>query len=178
MATLFVFSPFSGALVDRIGERRLIVAGLLCQAAGTAWLAAHTTTDVPYLVFIVPLVVVGAGVSLVMPATQRMIMNAVARPDVGKASGTFAMARYLGGIFGIAVLVTVFDRTGGLVSPAAFTAGFVPAMWAAAAFALAGALTALAATEPRPIVTPSLSRGRHHGGPAASRTIVRINSDN
>ena len=105
-------------------------------------------------------------------------MNAVARPDVGKASGTFAMARYLGGIFGIAVLVTVFDRTGGLVSPAAFTAGFVPAMWAAAAFALAGALTALAATEPRPIVTPSLSRGRHHGGPAASRTIVRINSDN
>jgi EmrB/QacA subfamily drug resistance transporter len=178
MATLFVFSPFSGALVDRIGERRLIVAGLLCQAAGTAWLAAHITTDVPYLVFIVPLVVVGAGVSLVMPATQRMIMNAVARPDVGKASGTFAMARYLGGIFGIAVLVTVFDRTGGLASPGAFTAGFVPAMWAAAAFALAGALTALAATEPRPIVTPSLSRGRHHGSPALSRTIVRINSDN
>jgi EmrB/QacA subfamily drug resistance transporter len=164
MATLFVFSPLTGALVDRFGERRLIVAGLFCQAAGTAWLAAHTTADVPYIVFIAPLVVVGAGVSLAMPSTQRMIMNAVARPDVGKASGTFAMARYLGGIFGIAVLVTVFDRTGGLASPAAFTAGFVPAMWAASAFALAGAFTALAATEPKPIVTPSFSRGRHPEG--------------
>jgi hypothetical protein len=65
-----------------------------------------------------------------------MIMNAVARPDVGKASGTFAMARYLGGIFGIAVLVTIFDRTGGLASPA----------------------------EPNSIVTPSLSRGRPDRG--------------
>ena len=166
MATLFVFSPFSGALVDRIGERRLIVAGLVCQAAGTAWLAAHTTASLPYIAFIAPLVVVGAGVSLVMPATQRMIMNAVARPDVGKASGTFAMARYLGGILGIAALVTVFDRTGGLASPAEFTAGFVAALWAAATFALVGAVTALAAT----VDTPSVSRSHQ----VAARRLGRL----
>jgi EmrB/QacA subfamily drug resistance transporter len=147
-ATLFVFSPLAGALVDRVGERSLIVAGLVIQGCGTAWLAAIATPNVPYPHLIAPLILAGTGVSMAIPSSQRLILNAVARTDVGKASGTFTMLRYLGGIFGVAVLVTVFDRTGGLSSPQAFSAGFGPAMWAAAAFALGGAVVAFAATEP------------------------------
>lgn len=147
-ATLFVLSPVAGALVDRFGERSLIVAGLVIQGCGTAWLASIATSSVPYPHLIAPLILAGAGVSMAMPSSQRLILNAAARADVGKASGTFTMLRYLGGIFGVAVLVTVFDRTGGLTSPQAFSAGFTPAMWAAAAFAFAGAVVAFAGTEP------------------------------
>jgi EmrB/QacA subfamily drug resistance transporter len=152
-ATLFVFSPFAGALVEQFGERALIVAGLALQGIGTAWLASVATPDVPYALLILPLVLAGGGASVAIPSVQRLILNSVARPDVGKASGTFSMLRYLGGIFGVAVLVTVFDRTGGLASPQAFNAGFVPAMWAAAAFSVAGAVVAFAAGDRSPART-------------------------
>ena len=38
-ATLFIVAPIAGALVDRIGERPLIVARTALQAAGLAWVA-------------------------------------------------------------------------------------------------------------------------------------------
>lgn len=38
-ATLFVVAPIAGALVNRFGERMLIVVGLLLQAAGMTWIA-------------------------------------------------------------------------------------------------------------------------------------------
>ena len=38
-ATLLVVAPIAGALVDRIGERPLMVGGLLLQAVGMAWIA-------------------------------------------------------------------------------------------------------------------------------------------
>jgi MFS family permease len=38
-ATLFIFAPLAGRLVNRLGERPLMVVGLLMQAVGTAWLA-------------------------------------------------------------------------------------------------------------------------------------------
>jgi EmrB/QacA subfamily drug resistance transporter len=147
-ATLFVFAPIAGALVDRIGDRPLIVTGLLLEGCGAAWLAAIATPEVPYTHLVVPLILAGIGLSLAIPSTQRMVLNAVARPDVGKASGAFMMLKYLGGIFGIALLVAVFDRTGGLTSPQTFAAGFGPALWVAAAFSFVGAATGLAATEP------------------------------
>jgi MFS family permease len=37
--TLFVVAPLSGAFVNRIGERPLLVGGLLLQAVGMAWIA-------------------------------------------------------------------------------------------------------------------------------------------
>jgi len=147
-ATLFVFAPLAGTIVDRVGERPLIVTGLVLQGCGMAWLAAVAGAGVPYTHLVTPLILAGAGVSIAMPSSQRMILNAVARPDVGKASGTFTMLRYLGGIFGVAVLVTVFDRTGGLTSSQAFSAGFGPAMWGAAAISFLAAATGLVATQP------------------------------
>ena len=52
--------------------------------------------------------------------------------------------RELGGVFGIAVVVAVFAGAGGFESPAAFVAGFGPAMGVGAGLAAVGALAALA----------------------------------
>jgi hypothetical protein len=48
----------------------------------------------------------------------------VAASEIGKASGTFNMLRYLGGVFGIAILVAVFAETGNFGTAQAFTEGF------------------------------------------------------
>jgi EmrB/QacA subfamily drug resistance transporter len=142
-ATLFVFAPLGGNLVNRIGERRLVVGGLLLQAAGLAWIAVVAAPDVPYVALVAPMVLAGAGVSVAMPAAQNAVMSSVAVAEVGKASGAFNMFRFLGGAFGIAILVAVFDSAGGVASRQAFSSGFAAAVAAAAVLSAAGAIAGL-----------------------------------
>lgn len=141
-ATLFVVAPLAGSLVNRFGERPLVVCGVLLQAIGSAWIALIAAPDLRYAQLVLPLIVGGAGVSMAMPAAQNAVLGAVAPADIGKASGTFNMFRYLGGMFGIALLVEVFARAGNLASPWAFSQGFAQAMGVAAALSLLAALAA------------------------------------
>jgi hypothetical protein len=89
------------------------------------------------------MILAGAGVSLAMPAAQNAVINAVAASEIGKASGAFNMFRFLGGAFGIASVVAVFDRAGSLNSPQAFSSGFAAAVGVAAALSAAGAIAGL-----------------------------------
>jgi EmrB/QacA subfamily drug resistance transporter len=139
-ATLFVFAPIGGALVNRIGERPLIVAGLLLQAIGFAWIALRASPALPYFEIVVPLIVAGSGVSMAMPAAQNAVLSSVAPTEIGKASGIFNTLRYFGGVFGVAILVATFATAGSFRSADAFVAGFVPAMTVAAILSLIGAL--------------------------------------
>jgi EmrB/QacA subfamily drug resistance transporter len=142
-ATLFVFAPIAGTLINRVGERPLISIGLLLQAIGIAWIGLTVTPDLPYARLVMPLVLAGAGVSMAMPAAQNAVLSAVAPAEIGKASGTFNMFRFLAGAFGIAILVAVFAKTGGLDSPQAFSAGFAPALGVSAALSLLAAIAGL-----------------------------------
>jgi len=139
-ATLFVFAPIGGTLVNRVGERVLIVAGLALQAVGFAWIAVVATPSLPYLSLVAPLIMSGAGVSMAMPAAQNAVLGAVAPSEIGKASGTFNMLRFLGGVFGVATLSTLFAASGHFGSAAAFNGGFTVAMALAATLSLAGAI--------------------------------------
>jgi EmrB/QacA subfamily drug resistance transporter len=141
-ATLFVVAPVAGALVNRVGERTLIAGGLILQAIGMAWVALIAAPDLAYAALVAPLVLAGAGVSMAMPAAQNAVLNSVAHTEVGKASGTFNMFRFLGGVCGIASAVAVF-AVGSFDSPRAFTAGFVPAIAVAALLSLAGAIAGI-----------------------------------
>jgi hypothetical protein len=105
---------------------------------------------------VVPLIVAGAGVSMAMPAAQNAVLNAVAGSEVGKASGAFNMLRYLGGVFGIAILVAVFARMGNLHSAQAFSEGFSVAIAVSAGLSVVAAIAAL--WLPR-LATASSSRG-------------------
>jgi EmrB/QacA subfamily drug resistance transporter len=139
-ATLFVVAPVAGALVNRVGERALIVGGLILQAIGMAWVALIAVPDLAYVALVAPLILAGAGISMAMPATQNAVLNSVAQTEVGKASGTFNTFRFPGGVCGIAIAVAVFAAVGSFDSPRAFTAGFVPAIAVAAVVSLAGAI--------------------------------------
>ena len=142
-ATLFVFAPIGGTLVNRIGERPLVVGGVFLQAGGFAWIAMIAILDLAYGKLVAPLILAGTGVSMAMPAVQNAILGAVAANEVGKASGTFNMLRFLGAVSGIAVLVAVFTGNGSVDSPQAFSAGFVPAIGVSAALSLLAAVVGM-----------------------------------
>jgi EmrB/QacA subfamily drug resistance transporter len=142
-ATLFVVAPIAGSIVDRIGNRPLVVLGLTLQAAGFAWISLIAKSDLAYWQMIGPMVVAGAGISMSIPGAQNAVLSAVRPADLGKASGTFTMMRQLGGVFGLALVVAVFTGAGSYASPSTFADGFTPAMAVAAALSLAGAFAAL-----------------------------------
>jgi EmrB/QacA subfamily drug resistance transporter len=142
-ATLFVFAPIGGTLVNRVGERALVVGGVFLQVIGFAWIAAVAAPDLSYGKLVTPLILAGTGVSMAMPAVQNAILGAVAASEVGKASGTFNTLRFLGAVFGIAVLGAVFAGNGSVDSPQAFSAGFVPAIGVSACLSLLAAIAGL-----------------------------------
>ena len=159
--TLSLVAPVAGARVNRVGERPLIVAGLLLQAAGFAWIALIAEPGLAYSAMVVPLVVAGCGVSMAMPAAQNAVIGAVPRSAIGKASGTFNTLRQLGGTFGIAILAAVFAGTGGYASAQAFSDGFGAATGVAAGMSLAAAIAGLLTPgrrPPSPVVAPAPAR--------------------
>ncbi|MBW7961353.1 DHA2 family efflux MFS transporter permease subunit [Bradyrhizobium sp. BR 10261] len=142
-ATLFVTAPIAGAVVNRFGERPLVVTGLLMQAIGLGWIAEIASPAVAYSALVAPLVLAGVGVSMAMPSAQNAILSSVAVAEMGKASGVFNMGRFLGGMFGIAALVASFSAHGGAYSAAHFDSGFAAAMRVAATLSLAGAIAGI-----------------------------------
>ena len=142
-ATLFFMAPVAGSLINRVGEKRLVVLGMLLQGIGMGLIALLATPGLTTLQLAIPLVIAGCGGSIAMPAVQNAVLSAVPPAALGKASGTFNMLRFLGGMLGIAMLVAAFSATGSTASPQAFTAGFSPAMATAALLSLLGAVTGL-----------------------------------
>jgi EmrB/QacA subfamily drug resistance transporter len=153
-ATTFIVAPIAGRLVERIGERPLIVLGVLLQAIGMGWIGLIAAPDLAYLRLVIPLIIAGAGVSMAMPAAQNAVFGAVAPSEVGQASGMFNMLRFLGGAFGVAILVAAFAATGSLASPAAFGTGFTTAIGVAAALSLAAAIAGMWQPTRRKLVLP------------------------
>jgi EmrB/QacA subfamily drug resistance transporter len=138
--TFLLIGPVAGALTDRIGERPLMVGGLLIQAAGTIWIALIASPDLAYSQLVIPLVVAGVGISMAIPSAQNSVLGSMSQEAVGKAAGVNSVMRELGGVFGIAIAVAVFAGAGSYVSAQAFVDGFVPAAGVAAGLALIGAI--------------------------------------
>src|SRR4051794_31792968 len=155
-ATFITIAPLAGALVDKIGERPLMVGGLSLQAAGMVWLAAIAEPGMPYSHMVAPFIVAGVGISMAIPSAQTSVVGAVSFDAIGKAAGANSMMRELGGVFGIAVAVAVFAGAGSYATPATFVDGFRPAIDVAAGLAIAGALVSLALPGRRKTTTPVL----------------------
>jgi EmrB/QacA subfamily drug resistance transporter len=137
---LFLIAPVAGGLINRVGERPLLMLGLAGQAVGFGLVALLATPGRPYWQLILPLVIAGCGVSTAMPAAQNATIAAVPAEAIGSASGTFNTLRQLGGVFGIAILAAVFAGHGGYASARLFSTGFRPALGVAALLSLAGAM--------------------------------------
>jgi EmrB/QacA subfamily drug resistance transporter len=149
MATPMLVAPVAGALADRIGNRPFMLAGLVLQASGLAWLAAVTRPGVSYGTLVAPLIMAGIGISMCFPTVANAVTSSVPPQDVGVAAGTNNALNALGGVFGVALLAAVFAAHGSYASPSSFIAGFRPAEWVAAAMAGAGIIGAALAPSKR-----------------------------
>jgi predicted MFS family arabinose efflux permease len=135
-------APIAGALSDRIGGNKLMTLGLTLQAAGLAWIAAVQTPTVSYSALIVPFILSGTGMALFFAPVANVVLSSVAPEQEGKASGATNAIRELGGVFGVAVLASVFAHAGGYRTAQTFTHGTTTAVWVGAALVAAGAVAA------------------------------------
>jgi EmrB/QacA subfamily drug resistance transporter len=163
-ATPVIVAQVAGRLINRLGERPFIAAGLSLNAVALFWIALIAEPDLAYWQIVAPLILSGTGVAMSIPAAQSSVMTSVGPRDIGKASGVFSTMRQLGGAFGVALLVAVFAGTGSYSSPQAFSDGFVAATGACAGLSLIGAAAGLAL--PRHREPSGVQRADGHPVPA------------
>ncbi len=136
-------APIAGALSDRIPGPRIMGVGLALQAIGLGWIAAVSTPTVPYAQLVGPFLLSGIGMALFFAPVANVVLGSVTRREEGQASGANNAIRELGGVFGVAVLASIFSSYGGYGTGASFVAGLTPAVWVGAAVVGAGAVAAL-----------------------------------
>jgi EmrB/QacA subfamily drug resistance transporter len=150
-----VTAPIAGILAERFGPRAFMASGLALQAMALAWIAAVSTASTTFAEVMVPFALAGVGMALVFAPSASALLSVVSPERAGQASGTNNAIREVGGVFGVAVLSTIFAEAGGFGSPQAFVDGFVPALWAGAGVVAIGALLALALPARAPRSAPA-----------------------
>jgi hypothetical protein len=73
-----------------------------------------------------------------------VVLSAVRPEEEGKASGASNAIREIGGVFGVAVLASVFSANGNYGSGAGYVDGLIPAMQVGAIVVALGAVAAMA----------------------------------
>jgi len=146
--SVMVVSPIAGVLSARWGSRPFLVAGLALQAVALAWIALTATTTTSYVTVIVPFVFGGSGMALVFAPSASAILSVVRPDQAGQACGAANAIREIGGVFGVAVLGTVFAGAGSYATGHAFIDGLVPALWVGVAVLAAAALLVAAVRWP------------------------------
>jgi EmrB/QacA subfamily drug resistance transporter len=173
-----VVAPIAGILSDRIGGRPLLVVGMALMATGLGWIAAIASPTVEYLALVPAFILAGTGMSMFFAPATNIVLGAVLPEEEGRASGANNTIREMGGVFGVAVLASVFSANGSYASPQAFVDGMVPAVWVGAA-AVAIAAIAAVAVPGRRLAVPHMHLPRVQG-PFAERLTpepIRVRAD-
>ena len=125
-AALFVVSPLSGTLSDRLGSRPITVAGLAVTMLGYLALAT-LTTETTAVGFMLRYVLIGVGIGLFQSPNNSAMMGTAPPDRLGVASGLLAITRSMGQTVGLAVLgalwsAMVFRAAGGALAGGATVA--------------------------------------------------------
>ncbi len=120
-ATWGIAQIATGALSDRIGRKRLIVAGMLAQALAIAAIAA-TTGFVPWLI---AAVLLGLGTAMVYPTLIAVVADVAEPRRRGAVTGVYRFWRDIGFAVGailVGLLADRFDARVAILAVAALTA--------------------------------------------------------
>ena len=101
--------PVAGYLSDRLSARTLIIAGLLCFAVASFWLAG-VDVNTTFWSVAVCVIVTRVGLSLIKPALNVSALRALRPELLGQGAGMINFARQLGGAFGVNLLSVTLDR--------------------------------------------------------------------
>ena len=107
-AAMIVITPFITPFAVRIGPARAVAIGFALAALAFGALA-FVTASWSYAVFVLPLIVLSAGLGLANGPASSASTSAVNADEVGAASGISNMARYIGGSLAVAAVATVYN---------------------------------------------------------------------
>ena len=163
LAPMFV-APFAGAMSDKVSPKRILSIGLTLQAIALGWIAFVSTPTTPYGSLIVPVRPRGRrhGAVLHADGQPRALVGAGVSRRARRPGANNAI-RELGGVFGVAVLASVFSRYGGYGTGQTFVDGMTPALWIGAVVVGLGAVAAFA------IPTVRRQRADRGGGAHSAR---------
>jgi EmrB/QacA subfamily drug resistance transporter len=151
----------SARLNARFGERRVLLTGLV-MLVGVLGLLARVPVHAHYLTDLLPVMLLGAGFGLALPALTTLGMSDAKADDAGLASGLFNTTQQIGMAVGVALLSTLAaSRTEGLLTngesrATALTGGYHLAFTVGAAFLVAAFVVACTVLRPmRPNSLPA-----------------------
>jgi MFS family permease len=84
----------------------------------------------------------GIGMAMFWAPVANVVLAAVRKEEEGQASGAQNAIRELGGVFGVAVLASVWSHYGSYRTGTSFVDGMTPAIWIGAVIVLLGAVAA------------------------------------
>jgi EmrB/QacA subfamily drug resistance transporter len=144
LSVVFVaVSRWNGPIVDAIGTRAAMAAGMVAMGLGE-WLCAFVSVDTNGWLIATGLCITGVGLGLNTAPVNSVAVATVPHARAGTASGLLNTARMIGATFGVAILGAVFAHFAGQEGAAGnFISGLRPALAAGGTAELAGALLAL-----------------------------------
>ncbi len=147
-------SPLSGLVADRIGARRVLVAGGILGVLSL--FLAGTLGEAPAMWrVILPLVLFGSAISLFMPPASKLIFSEVPPTALASAAAMATSGRYIGQSLGAALGTALLAVRG----ESSVAEAFGSAMSVIGVLLLAGMLALLVA---RPLVSVALRRWAVH----------------
>ena len=150
---LIVVSPIAGRLVNRLGNKVLVVGGMAVVAVGLWFLSTITVTS-GYPHVLGSLMILGTGISLAMTPATESIMGSLPLAKAGVGSAMNDTTRQIGGALGVAVLGSVFAS--------AYTSTLAP---------VTQHLPATVATQVDNSVGAAISIGQQMGGAAGTALV-------
>ncbi len=124
---LLVISPVSGMLYDRMGSRKICMAGMCAMAVSLISLTS-LTPNMGTIAILWRIAFAGLGTALYISPNNTAIMSCVPLDRRGIASGAVATARNLGMVLGVALAGLVFTSSFSLLTNGATLENYVKEM--------------------------------------------------
>jgi DHA2 family methylenomycin A resistance protein-like MFS transporter len=135
-AAILVANLVAARAAGRLGPSRVMALGAALMAVGAIGLLG-AGPETSYAVLAAPLILLGFGLGLVVPAMTAKLLASVAQTRSGIASGTLNTARQSGSVIGVALFGALISGGSGLIDGLHITLG-ISAVLAIAAAALTG----------------------------------------
>jgi EmrB/QacA subfamily drug resistance transporter len=140
-------APRIGALADRFGTQRIIVAGGAAFVAGYALFLRIDQTSAYAEVMLPTMLLLGTGFALCFPSLNIQATAGIANEEQGLASGLVSTSFQVGGAIVLAVVsAIVTSQTGSATDPASLLDGYRPALVVVTLVAALGLLVGLVGT--------------------------------
>ena len=98
-------------LIARKSNRKILCYGLICMGLGFALLSIINADSTYLLSFMFPLFIIGIGNGLTLSPLTNLGVEGVSHKNTGSASGLVNTSHQIGGAIGLAIMMTLSDKT-------------------------------------------------------------------